>query len=71
MNKEECEKALETIGEWTLWDSERTESRRRTNRMKKIIALLVMVVALLQGSIFLKQRGIVLLKPTPKQGDWN
>lgn len=46
MNKEECEKALETIGDWPLWDSERTESRRRTNRMKKIIALLVMVIAL-------------------------
>lgn len=26
MNKEECEKALETIGDWPLWDSERTES---------------------------------------------
>lgn len=26
MTKEECEKALETIGYWPLWDSERTES---------------------------------------------
>ena len=26
MTKEECEKALETIGDWPLWDSERTES---------------------------------------------
>jgi len=26
MTKEECEKALETIGDWSLWDSERTES---------------------------------------------
>lgn len=26
LTKEECEKALETIGDWPLWDSERTES---------------------------------------------
>ena len=26
MIREECEKALETIGDWSLWDSERTEN---------------------------------------------
>ena len=26
MTKEECLQALETIGDWPLWDSERTES---------------------------------------------